>query len=39
LIYRNAEPSLVGDDVAKTISGGAHNDTAGQITSNYQQAD
>jgi hypothetical protein len=39
LIYRNTEPSLVGDDVADTISGGAHNnDTADQTIFNPQQA-
>jgi hypothetical protein len=35
LIYRNAEPSLIGDDVAETISGGSHNETADQIIFNH----
>jgi hypothetical protein len=37
LIYRNTEPSLVGDDVAETLNGGAHNDTADQTTFNLRQ--
>jgi hypothetical protein len=38
LIYRNAESSFVGDDVAETAGGGVNNDTAYQAIFNYQQA-